>query len=230
MCARYTLTEEITLILKRLLIKTPLKDFHPRYNIAPTQTAPVILNEQEKSVQLLRWGLIPSWAKDPAIGHKLINARAETIAEKASFKRPFQRSRCLIPADGFYEWRTETDGRTKTPLRIRLKSKEPFTIAGLWDSWKDPQGEEIRTFTIITTEPNEVLQPIHNRMPVIMKPDDEEAWLDPKADPKHLLKALAPYPAQGMEAYPVSKLINNPRHDSRKCIEPAVLPQSTTWF
>ena len=230
MCARYTLTEEIILILKRLFIKTPLRDFHPRYNIAPSQNAPVILNEEEKSVQLLRWGLIPSRAKDPAIGYKLINARADTIAEKSSFRAAFKKRRCLIPADGFYEWRLESDGRTKTPMRIRLKSKEPFTFAGLWETWKDQQEKEIRTFTIITTEPNEILQPIHNRMPVIMKPEDEEAWLDPQADPKHLVKILTPYTEKEMEAYAVSKLVNSPKHDSLDCIEPAVLPPSATLF
>jgi len=230
MCARYTLTEEIVLILKRLLIKTPPRDFTPRYNIAPSQNAPVILNEQEKSLQPLRWGLVPSWAKDPAIGYKLINARAESIAEKPSFRAAFQKRRCLIPADGFYEWRLESDGRTKTPMRVRLKSKEPFTFAGLWESWKDPRDKEVRTFTIITTEPNEVLQPIHNRMPAIMKPEDEEAWLDPQADPKQLARVLSPYPEKEMEAYAVSKLVNSPKHDSPDCIEPAMAPFPSALF
>jgi putative SOS response-associated peptidase YedK len=230
MCARYTLTEEIVLILKRLLVKTPPRDFTPRYNIAPSQNAPVILNEQEKSLQFLRWGLVPSWAKDPAIGYKLINARAESIAEKPSFRAAFQKRRCLIPADGFYEWRLESDGRTKTPMRVRLKSKEPFTFAGLWETWKDPQEKEIRTFTIITTEPNEILQPIHNRMPVMMKAEDEEAWLDPQADLKHLVKVLSPYPEKEMEAYAVSKWVNSPKHDSPDCIEPAVAPLPSTLF
>jgi putative SOS response-associated peptidase YedK len=188
------------------------------------------LNEEEKSVQLLRWGLIPSWAKDPAIGYKLINARAESIAEKPGFRTAFKKRRCLIPADGFYEWRLESDGRTKTPMRIRMKSKEPFTFAGLWETWKDPQEKEIRTFTIITTEPNEILQPIHNRMPVIMKPEDEEAWLDPRADPKHLAKILSPYTEKEMEAYAVSQLVNSPKHDSPDCIEPAVIPPPSTLF
>lgn len=230
MCARYTLTIEITQILKRLLIKTPVKGFVPSYNIAPTHTAPVILNKQERSLQFLRWGLIPSWAKDPAIGHKLINARAETIAEKPSFRRAFQKNRCLVPADGFYEWQTATDGRTKIPMRIRLKSKEPFTIAGLWESWKDPQEKEVRTFTIITTEPNEILQPIHNRMPVIMKKEDEEVWLDPNAEAKHLVKTLGPYPAEEMEAYAVSRLVNNPRVNAPECIEPSVRPPEPRLF
>lgn len=218
------------MILKRLLIKNPLSDFTPRYNIAPSQNAPVILNENEKSIQLLRWGLIPSWAKDPKIAYQLYNARAETIAEKPSFRNAFKKRRCLIPADGFYEWRMESDGKTKTPMRVRLKSKEPFTFAGLWETWKDPQEKESRTFTIITTEPNEVLQPIHNRMPVIMKPEDEEAWLDPQADLKHLTKILMPYSSNAMEAYAVSKLVNSPKHDSPDCIEPAVLPPPSTLF
>jgi len=230
MCARYTLTEEIVLILKRLLVKNLLPDFKPRYNIAPSQIAPVILNEGERSIQLFRWGLIPSWAKDPKIGYQLINARAESIAEKPSFRTAFKKRRCLIPADGFYEWHQESDGRTKTPMRVRLKSKEPFTFAGLWETWKDPQEKEVRTFTIITTEPNEILQPIHNRMPVIMKPEEEEAWLDPGADPKHLEKILRPYSSNEMEAYAVSKLVNSPKHDSPDCIEPAVVPPPSTLF
>ena len=218
------------MILKRLLIKNPLSDFTLRYNIAPSQNAPAILNENEKSVQLLRWGLIPSWAKDPKIAYQLYNARAETIAEKPSFRNAFKKRRCLIPADGFYEWRMESDGKSKIPMRVRLKSKEPFTFAGLWETWKDPQEKEVRTFTIITTEPNEVLQPIHNRMPVIMKPEDEEAWLDPQADVKHLTKILMPYSSNEMEAYAVSKLVNSPKHDSPDCIEPAVLPPPSTLF
>jgi len=230
MCARYTLTVEITQILKRLLIKPAGREIPPSYNIAPTQTAPVILNDRERSLEFLRWGLIPSWAKDATIGHKLINARAETIAEKPSFRRAFKKSRCLIPADGFYEWQTAPDGRTKIPMRIRLKSKEPFTFAGLWESWKDPQEKEVRTFTIITTGPNEMLQPIHNRMPVILKKENEEEWLDPNADPGRLANALVPYPSDEMEAYAVSRRVNNPRVNDPELIVPAVRPPDHTLF
>jgi len=228
MCARYTLALDLATILKRFLIHRPSPDFAPRYNIAPTQQAPVILNGGERSLNQFRWGLIPSWAKDPTIGHKLINARAETLTEKASFKRPFQRSRCLVPADGFYEWLAKD--KVKIPMRIRLKSQGPFALAGLWDTWKDAEGKELKTFTIITTEPNEVVAPIHNRMPVILKPQDEELWLDPTAEIKYLTEALKPYPAEEMEAYEVSRLVNSAKNNVPQCLEPVGPESSQSLF
>jgi putative SOS response-associated peptidase YedK len=228
MCARYTLVLDLATILKRFLITGPHPGLTPRYNIAPTQLAPVILDGGTRSLDQFRWGLIPSWAKDPTIGHKLINARAETLAEKASFKRPFQRSRCLVPADGFYEWQAK--GKVKIPMRIRLKSQEPFALAGLWDTWKDAEGKELKTFTIITTEPNEVLAPIHNRMPVIFRPQDEAMWLDPTAEIKHLTDALKPYPAEEMEAYEVSRVVNSAKNNVPQCIEPVTPGSSQSLF
>lgn len=217
-------------LLSRFPVGRAPSSINPLYNIAPTQKAPVILNDSDRIMEELRWGLIPSWAKDPAIGNKLINARAETLTEKASFKRPFQSRRCLVPADGFYEWRFTKTTKGKIPMRIRLKSQEPFTIAGLWERWKDAEGRELRTFTIITTEANEALQPIHNRMPVILKVKDEEAWLDPNAGSKHLTALLAPYPAEEMETYEVSKLINNAAFNHPDCFTPAVPPPAPTLF
>jgi putative SOS response-associated peptidase YedK len=217
-------------LLSRFKVGRAPSSIHPLYNIAPTQNAPVILNDGDRIMEELRWGLIPSWAKDPAIGNKLINARAETLSEKASFKRPFQARRCLVPADGFYEWRFTRTSKGKIPMRIRLKSQEPFAMAGLWERWKDAEGKELRTFTIITTEANEALQPIHNRMPVILKAKDEEAWLDPKAASKHLTVLLAPYPAEEMEEYEVSKLINNAAFNSPDCFTPTVPPPAPTLF
>ena len=218
MCGRYTLLLDLTTVLKRFLIAGPHPGWTLQYNIAPTQNAPMVLNEGTRALNLFRWGLIPSWAKDPSIGYKLINARAETLAEKASFKRPLQRSRCLVPADGFYECQVKDDA--KIPMRIRLKSQRPFAFVGLWDSWKDAVGKELKTFTIITTEPNEILAPIHNRMPVILRPQDEEMWLDPSAEVKHLTHALKPYPAEEMEAYEVSRLVNSAKNNIPQCIEP----------
>jgi putative SOS response-associated peptidase YedK len=230
MCGRFTLASDLSTILKRFLIEQSRARFTPLYNIAPAQEAPVIVQNGSRAMEAYRWGLIPSWSKDPAIGNKLINARAETLMEKASFKRPFQRQRCLVPADGFYEWKFTKTSQGKIPMRIRLKSHAPFAMAGLWDRWKDPQGKEVRTFTIITTGANDAVQPIHHRMPVILKPQDEAAWLDPKAESRHLTAALAPYPAEEMEAYAVSKLINNPSTNHPDCIAPAVQPPEPSLF
>ena len=191
----------------------------PRYNIAPTHQAPVIVQaDGKRTLELFRWGLIPSWVKDPAIGYKMINARGETIGEKPSFKWLLARRRCLVLADGFYEWRKE--GKQKVPMRFKLKSGEPFAFAGLWDSWKQPDGSLLRTYTIVTTEPNDVLRPIHNRMPVMLSNDDAQKWLAVDDEIAHALSLLKPYPPEKMEGYEVSILVNNPRNDSPKCIEP----------
>ena len=169
---------------------------------------------------MFRWGLIPPWATDPAIGHKMINARAETLSQKPSFRGPFEKSRCLVLADGFYEWARNPRGRGKTPMRIVLKSREPFAFAGLWDRWQDPKGGDIGSFTIITTEANNALRPIHDRMPVILKPDHEDPWLDFDTPIARLKEMLVPYPNDQVEAYPVSKLLNSPSNDTPVCIEP----------
>jgi len=221
---------DLSTVLRRFLVTRAPNALPPLYNIAPTHQAPVILNEEGRALELFRWGLIPAWAKDPAIGNTLINARAETVTEKASFKRPFQRQRCLVPADGFYEWKFTRTAQGKIPMRIRLKSQAPFAMAGLWDRWKDPSGKEIRSFTIITTEANEALQPIHGRMPVMLRPEGEEVWLDPKAQTKHLVAALAPYPEEELEAYAVSKLINDPAANHPDCLAPASPPKAPTLF
>ena len=170
MCGRFTFID-IEDIRERF--KTEPINLKPNYNVAPTQNVPVILNHQ---LSMFRWGLIPSWAKDPSIGHKMINARAETVDEKPSFKHSLQRKRCLIVADGFYEWKKE--GATKRPHRITLKNKELFGFAGLWDTWKSPLGEIINSCTIITTTHNELMAEIHDRMPVILSRDSERVWLD----------------------------------------------------
>ncbi|MBO8171756.1 MAG: SOS response-associated peptidase [Bacillaceae bacterium] len=223
MCGRFTLVTEPKNIIDRFEIQNELPlDFGPRYNIAPSQPILAVIHDgQGNRGGFLRWGLIPSWAKDPAIGHKMINARGETVHEKPSFKRLIHRRRCLIPADSFYEWKKEGD--RKQPLRIRLKNGEPFAMAGLWDRWTSPEGEEIHSCTIITTRANSFMNPIHDRMPVILTPESEKIWLDRSIeDPDLLRELLVPYDENRMEAYPVTTRVNSPRHDVPECIEPLV--------
>ena len=219
MCGRFTLFSD----LKHIQLTLPIDAVHakvtPNYNIAPTQ--PVLTVVQREGVNILetmRWGLIPSWAKDAQIGYKMINARAETVAEKPSFKRSFQQRRCLIVADGFYEWRK--DGTKKTPMFIRLKSKRPFSFAGLYAIWKSPEGEAVTSCTIITTAANELMRSIHDRMPVILPRKDQRVWLDPAGqDLGRLVSLLKPYPEQSMECYAVSPIVNSPQHNSPECIQ-----------
>jgi putative SOS response-associated peptidase YedK len=196
----------------------------PRYNIAPSQPVfGVYAQGQTRIVDVFTWGLVPVWAKDPSIGERMINARAETVAEKPSFRGPFKNSRCLIIADGFYEWRRT--GEAKQPYCIRLKTREPFGFGGLWSHWTGPDGTEIRSCAILTTSPNAVMKPIHDRMPVIIPKDRIGEWLDHnRYDPKSLSDFFTPYPDAELEAYPVSTLVNSPSNDSPDCIEP--LPSS----
>lgn len=218
MCGRFTLTYDINAVAKAFNVPVPPSlQTGPRYNIAPTQNVVAILADGTPHLDLLRWGLIPSWAKDESISSKMINARAETLAEKPSFKRLLTSKRCLVVADGFYEWKKEQSG--KTPMYITLKSKEPFAFAGLWDSWKSPDGEQIRTCTLITTGPNELVASIHNRMPVILSSEAREEWLDSSLhDENVLLPLLASYPAEEMSARPVSRLVNNAQYDNAELI------------
>jgi putative SOS response-associated peptidase YedK len=190
-------------------------DFKPRYNVAPSQVLPVIVNEGESRVEPMRWGLIPSWAKEASIGYKMINAKAETVAEKSSYKKPLQLQRCLVPATGFYEWKKEGNG--KQPYYFHLKDEKLFAFAGLYSIWHDTQGNEVKSYTIITTKPNKLLEPIHDRMPVILKREDESMWLNPDiTEPARLLPLLAPYPDSEMETYPVSAQVNSPKNDTKE--------------
>lgn len=192
----------------------------PRYNIAPTQ--PVLgvrLDEQgNRELTFFHWGLIPSWAKDMKFGSRLINARSETVDEKPSFRNAFKRRRCIIPADGFYEWQKLDEG--KQPMFIQAADKRPLPFAGLWEFWRSPDGDAIQSCTILTTTPNEMMAKIHNRMPVILESEDIEMWLDPGDNPTDAMHLFRPYPAHKMTAYPVSKVVNNPRNDSPVCVEP----------
>ncbi len=216
MCGRFTLTLNVDVVAKAFNVPPSLQTA-PRYNIAPTQEVVTVMRDEMKHLDWLRWGLIPSWAKDETIGSKMINARAETLAEKPSFKRLLQGRRCLIVADGFYEWKKEQGG--KTPMYFTLPNHEPFAFAGLWDTWKSPDGQQIRTCTIITTNPNEAVAPVHNRMPVILSADARDEWLDPEQHDTNVLQhLLRPYTASGMLARPVSRKINSPQYDSAELI------------
>ena len=220
MCGRFTLTTDLERLETRFDFQAANLSFVPHYNIAPSQSVlTVIADEGGNRAGFLRWGLIPSWAKDSTIGDRMINARAETVAEKPSFRRALQKRRCLVLADGFYEWRKE--GRTKTPMFITLKAREPFAFAGLWETWKPPTGKPVHSCTIITTSPNSLMASIHNRMPVILPRTAESLWLDRTVtDPQALLPLLTPYAAELMEAYAVSPLVNSPRNDTPACTEP----------
>lgn len=195
----------------------------PSYNVAPSRDVAAVRvapqGAARRELALLRWGLVPSWAKDPSIGNRMINARAETAPEKPAFRSAFRRRRCLVPADGFYEWRKA--GARKQPYYVRMADGSPFAIAALWESWEGPGGG-VATCALLTTAPNDLLAPIHDRMPVILAPGDCAPWLDPEVrDPARLLSLLRPYPADAMTAFPVRPLVNNPATDDPRCIEPA---------
>jgi putative SOS response-associated peptidase YedK len=220
MCGRYTLATSTKVLVERFRLAAEAPVLQPRFNIAPSQAVAVVPNRPECRLELFIWGLIPSWAKDPAIGNRMINARAETLAEKPSFRDALKRRRCLVLADGFFEWRKE--GKQKTPIFVRLRSKEPFAFAGLWDRWRPPEGDEVHSCTIVTTDANALLASIHDRMPVILPPADYDAWLDPRPhEPRELQALLRPFPGELMEAYAVSRLVNSPANDRPECIEPA---------
>ncbi|MCX5793896.1 MAG: SOS response-associated peptidase [Elusimicrobia bacterium] len=218
MCGRYTQTLDLRALQERFHFAACRSEPTPRYNIAPTQPAPVVLADAGRVLDALRWGLIPAWAKDMSIGHKLINARAESVAEKPAFKAPFRKSRCLVLADGFYEWRPQPGERAKIPLRFTLPAREPFAMAGLWDSRQAPDGAVVRSFAIITTQANAALRSVHDRMPVILRREDEDAWLDPEAAPADLSRLLVPYPGE-LACVEVSPLVNSPKADLPACIE-----------
>jgi putative SOS response-associated peptidase YedK len=219
MCGRFTRATNTASVAEAFGVDEISTDLEPSYNIAPTQPVAVVIRDGKKRLIEVRWGLVPSWAKDLAIGSKMINARAETITEKASFRNAFKKRRCLVVADGFYEWQKVGDG--KRPVYIRLKSGKPFGMAGLYEVWHSPAGEEVMTCAIITTAPNELMRPIHERMPLIIAKDTEDLWLDPQVqDTAVLRELLQPYPASEMEAYPVSKRVNSPTENAPECIKP----------
>jgi putative SOS response-associated peptidase YedK len=195
-------------------------DLLPRYNVSPSQSVAAIRHaDGRRTLARLRWGLIPSWAKDPKIDYQCINARAETVATKPAFRSAFKRRRCLIPADGFLEWQ-KLSAKKKQPYHIRLRDESVFTFAGLWECWHPPEGEPVETCTIVTTEANDLVRPLHDRMPVILDGGDRDAWLAPDAEAVLLQPLLRPFPAELMEAVAVSTLVNSPKNDLPECLEP----------
>lgn len=237
MCGRYTLTDPGEELLRQFGLPELPPGYRPRYNIAPTQPVTAIIAvEGERRIGMLRWGLVPSWAKDPSIGNRMINARAETVAEKPAFRAALRRRRCLIPADGFYEWQRR-DGR-KQPVRFVASDGGVFAFAGLWERWRPPtsmqseaqvdesSGDEARepvlfTCTLITTSANDFVRPVHDRMPVILPPEAYDPWLDPSLhDPQAVLPLLRAAPEDALRVYDVSTLVNAPANDVPTCIEP----------
>lgn len=247
MCGRYTLVTDLTLLAEHFAFAADEmceRAIPPRYNVAPSQDAPVVISFSaggegaaagkapgdeaaviigaDKRMVMMRWGLVPRWAKEEKIGDRMINARAETVAEKPSFKNALKTRRCLIPADGFYEWAAAEGGGRKQPMRFTMADGAPFAMAGLWEAWQRPEGGELFSFTIITTEANAALKPYHHRMPVILNPADYEKWLDPMiTDADAILPLLAQYPAEKMRAYRVSTAVNSPKNNTPECIEEA---------
>lgn len=225
MCGRYSLARPARLDPKAFGVEA-FPDLPPRYNIAPTQDVLAVLeHDATRSAELLRWGLVPGWAKDPAVGARMANARAETVAEKPSFRNAFRSRRCLVPADGFYEWQVVPGAKRKQPHRIRMADDEPFAFAGLWESWRPAaksadEAAALRSCALLTTAPNALMRPIHDRMPVIVAPDDYDAWLDPATPPADVLALLRSFPAERMVAHPVSTAVNSPHHDEAGCIAP----------
>ena len=219
MCGRYSLIADIGELQERFDFDGSELTHAPRYNIAPPQMALAVTNGGRRRGSYMRWGLIPSWAKSASVGSRMINARAEMVAERPSFRTALQRRRCLVLADGFYEWKGKGSG--KRPMRIVMASGEPFAFAGLWDAWRDPKGEVLRSCTIITTSANELLSPIHDRMPVILPRELESLWLDHDIqDPAALDGILRPYPAEAMEVHEVSSLVNSPANDGPEMVVP----------
>ncbi|NJN82876.1 MAG: SOS response-associated peptidase [Caldilineaceae bacterium] len=225
MCGRFTLHANPN-VLATLFGLSEEPTVVSRYNIAPTQPVAVVRlrpQDHEREWALVRWGLVPSWSKEPSIGSRMINARSETVSEKPSFRAAFKRRRCLIPSDGFFEW--QRIDKAKQPYFIHLADGGPFAFAGLWEQWAGADGSEMETCTILTCEPNELVASLHNRMPVIVAPEDYEEWLGPGPEQnskelsllRHLLR---PYPADKMAAYPVSTYVNSPAHEGAECVQP----------
>ena len=229
MCGRFTQRLSWAELHELMDLVGPLRNLRPRYNVAPSQDVAVVrAADGGRNLSMLRWGLIPAWAKDPAIGYRLINARSETVAEKPSFRSAYRRRRCLIPADGFYEW--QRLGKIRQPWLFGLRDGAPFALAGLWERWTVPEGAEltgslaelgpgdpVETCTILTTAANETVAPVHGRMPVILPRDACDPWL--AGDDV----SLAPYAPDAMTAHPVSTQVNRPANDEPRCVEPVSL-------
>ena len=225
MCGRFQLSVKGKHISERFNVEAFDEIYSPNFNCAPSQKLPVITNAKPGQLSFFQWGLIPFWAKDPKIGFKLINARAETISEKPAFRQAFEKRRCLIPANGFYEWRKND----KIPFRIFLKNEKLFAFAGIWETWKDAEDKPIHSFSIITTNPNSLMESIHDRMPVILPPEHEESWLK-ETNPAQLNKLLTPFDSAKMAAYSISKKVNSPRNNGSEIIVPVNIEEQGSLF
>lgn len=232
MCGRFTLRASKKTLAEWFRAPEPAAELLPRFNIAPSQPVAVVRpipGQKERELVSLRWGLIPPWAENAAIGNRFINARAESAADKPAFRSAFRQRRCLVLADGFFEWK-KVEGK-KQPYFIRMTNEAPFAFAGLWDQWNDPEKNTIESCTIITTDANELVRPLHDRMPVILDPKGYDRWLDPQVeDPQSLKTLLQPFPTAEMTAYPVNPLVNSARVDDPKCIEPVSPHPAKTLF
>jgi len=221
MCGRFTLTASGQALADEFEL-ADVPELAPRYNIAPSQDVAVVLLDPQRTQHVLRsmrWGLVPHWAKDPAVGNRMINARAESAADKPAYRTPFRKRRCLLPATGFFEWKRI--GAAKQPMLLRRRDGRPFAFAGLWDRWRPPEGDAVESCTILTTEPNDLVVEVHDRMPVILPPEAYEPWLDPGIhELADLQPLLVPCDASEMIAHPVSRHVNAPAHDDPDCIEP----------
>jgi putative SOS response-associated peptidase YedK len=225
MCGRYALYGPVSRLREHFEVDFDGIAFVPRYNLAPQHFAPVIRqHDGERQVAMLRWGLLPSWAKDSAMANRLINARSETAAEKPAFRAAFKARRCLIPADGFYEWAATPEG--KQPFYFHLKSGAPLALAGLWEHWTAPAGEALSTYTILTTSANELLSAVHERMPVILPPETWGLWLNHARTPAQVRPLLLPYPAGAMSARAVARRVGNVRNDDAALIEARPKPEA----
>lgn len=219
MCGRYSITTPVEAMRRVFGFDGPLPNLQPRWNVAPTQTAPVIRRAADggRELAMLSWGLVPYWAEDTKLQSHMINARGETVAEKPAFKQAYRQRRCLVPADGFYEWQT-LGAKTKQPLLFRMADAAPFAFAGLWERWVPPKGDVLETFTIVNTAANSLMAQFHDRVPIILAPEDWAAWLDPAVDPTALVKAP---PSEWLTYTRVSTYVNSVKHDDAGCFEPA---------
>jgi len=226
MCGRFVQTTSAQKLAKQFESVSNLESFEPRYNIAPTATVAVVrisTKSANRVLESLKWGLVPHWAKDPSIGAGMGNARAETVADKPSFRDPFKSQRCLVPVDGFYEWQQST--KPKQPFYFTMKDKKPFALAALWDSWKPKAGapaewDSIISFTLITTTPNSIMEPVHDRMPVILDEENYDLWLNPNFRDTQILKHfLKPFPTEKMESEAVSTFVNSTKNQGSQCVE-----------
>ncbi len=223
MCGRYTLYADLSTLQARFQFDPSEASHEPRYNIAPTQQVLTVTeNWEERRARTMRWGLVSSWAKDTSGAARLINARGEDAAKRPAFRSAFKRRRCLVLADGFYEWKRV--GKSREPMHFSLTSGEPFAFAGLWETWNTPSGDVLRSCTIITTEPNDLVAEVHNRMPVILPGETESLWLDHRIeDSDRLTGLLVPYPAEAMRVHAVSSLVNSVKNDAAECAAPLAM-------